>query len=143
VIRSYTLGADTKKDRDLYAWIGHFLMDAALHEQIGMPITGHAGDHWYVATPDKGRARGFASMRANKSGEKFHIRYAYADTSMLRRALLTSVIKDARKNGAATIFTNERHDDEDLSSLGFKIVSTRRGSFARWELQFNNVGGSE
>ena len=141
MIRSYTLGADTKKDRDLYAWIGHFLMDAALHEQIGMPITGHAEDRWHVATPEKGKARGFTSLRAGKSGQQFHMRYAYADTSMLRRALITRAIEDARESGAAMIFTNERHDDADLPALGFKIVSTRQGSFARWELKLNSGDG--
>lgn len=140
MIRSYTLGADTKKDRDLYAWTGHWLLDAAVHEVIGMPITSVDGDRWYVATPEKGRARGFLSTRDATTTPNRHIRYAFADTSLVRRALLTRAIEEARADGIELLFTNERKDDPDLPALGFKIKSTRRVSFARWELQLNNGG---
>ncbi|NBN62758.1 hypothetical protein [Pannonibacter tanglangensis] len=139
-IKDYTLGAGTKSDRDLFAWVGPWLVSRKTHETLGIAITSRPGDRWHVMMPAKGPARGFAVTADAKGSPSRHLRFLHADTTMARRALLARVIDLARHEGIAVLWARERRGDSDLIDAGFKMIdtaeTTRERAFVRYELTF-------
>lgn len=139
-IREYTIGSSVKSDRDLFAWVGHFLINQEIHDLLGLAITSIAGDRWLVLTPEKGPARGFCLTRDTQAGAKRHIRYIYGDTALVRQALLARVIDTAKADQIKWLWTRERKTDGDLPKAGFVSVESdetgRKSNFCRWDMKF-------
>lgn len=130
MIKIYTQGL--ARDAELFASIAKWAINAAVHEQIGMPVTGQDGDVWLVNFKND-KPVGFAQIRPMKNGAA-HLRYLYSDNLTAKLELGRAAFNQAKAIEAGILYTNERKDSPVLPSLDFvKTKEHAKSKFARWE----------
>lgn len=133
-IQTFVQG-QARTDRKLFGYLGSWLVDKKVQEQLGMAITAHSGDLWLVSTNSKDEVRGFATGRILKSGS-LHLRFLYTadDGELVAKTLITRVLTLAEEHGSRLVYTNDRKTTMLWPDMGFKeIPSSRGGNFVRWE----------
>jgi hypothetical protein len=119
-------------DAELFANIGKWALSAAVHEQVGMAVTGEDGDTWLINVKNN-KPVGFAQLRLMKNGHA-HMRYLFSDSLAAKLELGHAAIKKAKELGAECVYTNERKDSPVMPSLDFvKAREATNSRFARWE----------
>jgi D-aminopeptidase len=117
---------------ELYELVGHWVVDAEVHKEIGVPITAAEGDVWLVEAM-RNVASGFAQFRMYENGSA-HLRYLYAKNKKIMNELLDEAIAEAGKVGAKLVYTNDRDNHGVLKDAGFKSAGKRKNTeFSRWE----------
>lgn len=130
MIKVYTQGL--ARDTELFASVAKWALDAEVHAQIGMPVTGQDGDVWLVNFRND-KPVGFAQIRPMKNGAA-HLRYLYSDSLPAKLELGRAAFTQAKALEAVTLYTNERTDSPVLPSLDFiKTKEHAKSKFARWE----------
>lgn len=130
MIKHYTQGLAL--DAELFGHVAKWALDAAAHEQIGMPVTAQDGDVWLVNVKND-KAVGFAQIRPMKNGGG-HLRYLYSDSLTAKLELGRAAATKAKDMGITLLYTNERKDSPTLPSLDFiKTKEHKNSKFARWE----------
>lgn len=130
MIKTYTQGLAL--DNELFSHIGKWALDASVHEQVGMAITGQEGDIWLVNLKND-KAIGFAQIRPMKNGH-FHMRYLYSDSLNAKLELGKAAAAKAKDIGAELIYINERAESPVMPTLDFvKTTQRAHSKFARWE----------
>lgn len=130
MIKVYTQGLAL--DAELFGHIGKWALDAVVHEQVGMAITGQEGDIWLVNVKND-KAVGFAQIRPMKNGH-FHLRYLHSDSLNAKLELGKAAATKAKEIGAELLYINERAESPVMPALDFAKTMQRKNSrFARWE----------
>ena len=130
MIKQFIQGADT--DSDLFGLIGKWAISKEVHEQLGVAVTGEAGDVWLVKIK-AGEPTGFAQMRVFKTN-KAHLRYLFSESYQEKLELGNAIIKQAKDAGLESIYTNERRDSPVMPHFEFKkITDNGKTKFCRWE----------
>ena len=133
MIKVFEQGQSDKKDAELYALIGRWLVDIKIHQLLGTAITANAGDVWFVSVPEKGLPRGFANARLMKNG-KMHIRFVYCEDKapMICNTLIKKFLNVADDKGCKEIYTNDTSDKKYWGNAGFKFTAPSRGKYGKW-----------
>lgn len=130
MIKTYTQGL--AQDRELYANIGKWALDASVHATVGIAITGQDGDIWLVNIKND-KPVGFAQIRPMKNGQA-HLRYLYSESLVAKLELGKAACNKAKEIEAAGLYINEREDSPVMPTLDFvKIKTHAKSKFARWE----------
>jgi len=130
MVKQFTQGGES--DGELFSQIGKFALSKAVHEQLGVAVTGEPGDVWLIGIKDK-ETSGFAQVRAINP-TTVHLRYLYSDSLPMVLELGYAAIKLAKQMGFETIYANERRDSPMMRDLGFiKTTDSGKTKFCRWE----------
>lgn len=140
-IKVYIQGKSDRTDRELFGLIGHYLVDAAIQEELGIAVTSKPGDIWFVSEHRNGEVRGFATSRLLKNG-KLHVRFVYCkeEALLVCKAMIQKAITQATEFECDAVFTNDRSTSGMWNEFGFKATQRARGEFCRWEL---SLGGAD
>lgn len=131
MIKQFIQGQET--DGELYCLMGQWALSQAVHEQLGIAVTGEAGDVWLVKANKDGEPAGFAQLRVLKNN-KGHLRYLFSESYPVKLELGNAVIKLAKATGLESIYTNERRDSPVMPHFDFKkITDNGKTKFCRWE----------
>ena len=131
MIRKFIQG-DPATDRDLFCIVGQWAVSEAVHDALGMPVTGRDGDVWFILSDAHGPAC-FCQARLQKNGTA-HLRYLYFNKLPDGKKLLEGTLDELNSRGVKAVFTNDRRTATIWDKYGFTAYeSNRKGSFVRWQ----------
>lgn len=134
MVKLYVQG-DKKTDKELFGWVGPWVVNKSVHKLLGMPVTSEPGSVWLVNFTKPSEPDGFAELRP-QTNQLFHLRYLYGQTQGARTTLAKEAIQFAKNHKATGIYTNERSTDKLWRDLEFKPYKRKNTSFSRWEKCF-------